>query len=100
MHDSTTCPICRGLPAGGSISDDEFFAFVAACRDELAVKQAAFERRIAGAGRWHYEIPDGALTVGSTQFRMTPIGTFSPEYQSWLWAWANEDFPEAARAAA
>jgi uncharacterized protein DUF6882 len=37
--------------------------------------------------------------IGDTRFGMTPIGTFSPEYQSWLWAWANEDFPEVARAA-
>ena len=31
---------------------------------------------------------------------MTPVGTHSPEYQSWLWAWANEDFPPVARDAA
>ena len=28
---------------------------------------------------------------------MTPIGTFSPEHQTWVWAWANEDFPLRAR---
>ena len=99
MHDSSTCPVCRGLPVGGSMSDDEFFAFLAACRDELAAKQAGFQQRIAGASRWQYEMADGSLTVGDTRFGMTPIGSFSPQYQSWLWAWANEDFPEAARAA-
>jgi len=45
MHDSSKCPICRGLPVGGSLSDDEFFVFLAACRDELADKQARFEQR-------------------------------------------------------
>jgi hypothetical protein len=99
MHDSSTCPICRGLPVDGSMSDEEFFAFLAACRDELADKQARFLSRIAGASRWQYEMADGSLTIGDTRFGMTPIGTFSPEHQSWLWAWANEDFPEAARAA-
>jgi hypothetical protein len=99
MHDSSTCPICRGLPAGGSMSDDEFFTFVATCRHELAAKQAGFQQRIAGGSRWNYEMAEGSLSIGDTRFGMTPIGTFSPEYQSWLWAWANEDFPAEARAA-
>jgi hypothetical protein len=99
MHDSSTCPICRGLPVGGSMSDEEFFALLAACRDELTDKQAGFLRRIAGASRWQYEMADGSLTIGATRFGMTPIGSFSPQYQTWLWAWANEDFPEVARAA-
>ena len=97
MHDSSTCPVCRGLPVAGSMSDDEFFAFVAVCRDELAVKQSGFQQRIAGASRWQYEMADGSLTIGDKRFSMTPIGSFSPEYQTWLWAWANEDFPDAAR---
>ncbi len=98
MHDSANCPICRGLPIGGSMSDEEFFAFLASCRDELAAKQAVFGQRIAGAAQWRYEMEDGSLTIGDTRFRMTPIGSFSPQYQTWLWAWANEDFPEARRA--
>jgi hypothetical protein len=99
MHDSSRCPICRGLPVGGSMSDEEFFAFLAACRDELAAKQACFQQRIAGAARWAYEMADCSLTIGTERFRMTPIGTHSPEYQTWLWAWANEDFPPVAREA-
>lgn len=99
MHDSSTCPICRGLPVGGSMSDDEFFAFLAACRDELTGKQTAFQQRIAGASQWRYEMSDGSLIIGAVRFGMIPIGSFSSEYQSWLWAWANEDFPEVARAA-
>ena len=98
MHDSSTCPVCHGLPIGGSMSDGEFFAFLAACRDDLAAKQSGFQQRIAGESRWQYEMSDGSLTIGDIGFGMTPIGTFSPEHQTWLWAWANEDFPEAARA--
>jgi hypothetical protein len=81
------------------MSDEAFFAFLAACRDELVTTQARFQRQIGDAPRWHYEMADGSLVIGGTCFHMTPIGTFSPEYQSWLWAWANEDFPEVARAA-
>ena len=100
MHDSSTCPTCRGLPIGDSMSDERFFSFVAECRDELALKQPRFQQRIAGATRWSYDLADCSLTIGSEQFRMSPIGTYSATYQSWLWAWANEEFPAAAHAAA
>jgi len=100
MHDSLSCPICRGLPVGGSMSDEEFFAFLTACRDELAVKQERFQLRVRGGARWSYEMADCSLTIGSARFPMTPVGTYSPDYQNWLWAWANEDFPLATREAA
>jgi hypothetical protein len=99
MHDSSKCPICRGLPVGGSMTDEEFFAFLSACRDELADKQARFQQRIRGAARWAYELTDCSLSIGSERFPMTPVGTHSPEYQTWFWAWANEDFPPEAREA-
>jgi len=81
------------------MSDEAFFAFLASCRDELAHKQAHFQKRIAGAQQWHYEMGQGSLVIGDLRFGMTPIGTFSADFQSWLWAWANEEFPEVARAA-
>ena len=99
MHDSSKCPICHGVPREGAMSDEEFFAFLGVCRDELTVKQTDFQKRIANARRWHYEMAEASLTIGEMRFGMTLIGTYSPEYQSWLWAWANEDFPEVARAA-
>ena len=100
MHDSSTCPICRTLPAGAALSDAAFDAFLAACRDELAAKQERFQQRIAGAARWFYEMADGSLTIGDTRFGMTPIGTYSAAHQSWLWAWANEAFPPVAKESA
>lgn len=100
MHDSSICPICSGLPVERSMTDAEFSAFLSACREELADKQSRFAKRIADAGRWSYDLQDGSLTIGSEQFPVTAVGTYSEEYQTWLWAWANEEFPEAARAAA
>jgi hypothetical protein len=97
MHDSSTCPICRDLPVGNSMSDAEFFTLLAACHAELADKQARFQLRIASAVRWYYDMAACSLTIGDERFGMTPIGTHSPEYQTWLWAWANEDFPAVAR---
>jgi hypothetical protein len=42
---------------------------------------------------------DRTLTIGDSIFGVTPIGTYSGAHNSWLWAWANEDFPVAARTA-
>lgn len=97
MHNSSTCPICRGLPVGASMSDKEFFTFLAACQDELREKQKRFQERIANASQWSYGMAVRSLMIGDVRFPMTPIGTFNPENQSWLWAWANESFPEQAR---
>lgn len=99
MHDSSNCPICRGLHVGKSLSDAEFFDFLAACRAELADKQRRFNERIAGAARWYYDMSNCSLNIGDERFGMTPIGTHSGEHQTWLWAWANEDFPAVAREA-
>jgi hypothetical protein len=82
------------------MSDREFFAFLGACRDELAAKQARIQQRVAGAAHWSYDLADCSLTIGGERFPMTPVGTHSAEYQTWLWAWANEDFPPRAREAA
>jgi len=100
MHDSSRCETCRGLPIGGSLSDADFSAFVGACRHELAAKQAVFQQRVQGGARWFYDMTDLSLTIDDIVLGMTPIGTYSSEYGSWLWAWANEDFPLTARRAA
>ena len=81
------------------MSDEEFFAFLDACRDELAEKQSQFKQLVGNAIGWYYDMQDCSLTLGSERFSMTPVGTHSPEYQTWLWAWANDEFPEVARAA-
>lgn len=99
MHDSSACEVCRGLPIGGSLSEDEFSALLASCRNELATKQVKFESRIQGTSRWSYDMAKGRLAIDDLCFGMTPIGTHSPAHNSWLWAWANEEFPEVARAA-
>ena len=97
MHDTTACPFCHGCVSDGSMSDAEFNAFIAACQQELDQKQSAFQARISGAGLWAYEMADGTMKIGDTCYPMVPIGTFSRTYQSWLWAWANEEFPARAR---
>ena len=57
-------------------------------------------RQTGGAARWLYEMADRSLTIGYTRFGMTLIGTDSAADQSWLWAWANEEFPPVAKGSA
>jgi hypothetical protein len=85
MHDSSTCEVCRGLPIQGSLSDDEFLAFLASCRKELAAKQEIFEHRIQAASRWFYDMADLTLAIDDLLFGITPIGTHSETNHSWLW---------------
>ncbi len=99
MHVSSQCPICRGNPTEGSMSDAEFAEFLAECRQELAELQAKFQLRMERGVEWFYDLSDCTLKIGNQMFAITPIGTFSPEYQTWLWAWANDDFPSRAREA-
>src|SRR5262245_40690031 len=99
MHNSTNCPVCRGLPGQGSMSDEQFHAFVTACREELAQKQSQFRARIESAGRWWCELEIATISFDERQFPITVVGSQSPQDQTWLWAWANECLPERARTA-
>jgi hypothetical protein len=100
MHDSSHCPICNGIAAGGEMTDDEFATFLEACRAELHAKQATFVERTKDAGKWAYDLETEQLTLGVETFGIVAVGTFSPSHESWLWAWANEDYPAGARKAA
>jgi hypothetical protein len=82
---------------GGSLSDEDFVAFLEHCRAELAGKQQGFLQRIRGLATWVYDMADCSLTVGQERYAMTPIGTHNSGRQTWLWAWANDRFPPAAR---
>jgi hypothetical protein len=97
MHDSSRCDICRGKPVGDSLSDAEFSAFLASCRRQSALKQREFAEEVQGASRWDYDMDNQTLSIGSVVYGMTPIGTYSPDHKTWLWAWANDAFPAAAR---
>ncbi|MFZ2269833.1 MAG: DUF6882 domain-containing protein [Azonexus sp.] len=83
-----------------SLSDDAFAEFQASCHRDLLSKQNHFKQHIAGASQWFYDMPSRRLEIGDSLFGMTPIGTYSSAYGSWLWAWANDDFPPEARALA
>lgn len=79
------------------MSDEAFFAFLDACRNELAAKQQAFNERLEPNAEWTYDLDSASLNIGRCKFSITAIGTHSSEYQTWLWAWANDTFPKTAR---
>ena len=75
------------------MSDVEFFAFLDTCRGELFGLQTLFQQRIEGGGQWSYDLSDCTLRIGNETFPITPVSTYSPEHETWLWAWANDEFP-------
>ena len=99
MHDSSTCPICQGQPTDGSMTDDEFASFLDGCRAELVAKQSGFVQSLSEDGKWDYDLANSSLRIGTCDYRITAIGTHNPELQTWLWAWANDTFPDSARSA-
>lgn len=82
------------------MSDEAFFGFLSACREQLSAKQMAFNERLEPNAEWSYDFESSSLTVGPKGFRITAIGTQNSVDQTWLWAWANEGFPASARDAA
>ena len=81
------------------MTDDEFAAFLDSCRSELATKQTAFANSLPDDAEWFYDLDVDLLRIGAHEYRITAIGTHNQELQTWLWAWANDTFPESARSA-
>lgn len=79
------------------MSEEQFNAFLEACRVELEQKQTAFFGQFADDVAWSFDIDQGTFSLNEQAFPMTPIGSFSEAHQTWLWAWANDSFPDAAR---
>jgi hypothetical protein len=100
VHDPSNCPTCRALPLGGSFTDEEFADFLSQCRSDLADRQAKFQRQIEGFGQWRYDLTELTLILGTACYPITPIGSWSAEHGTWLWAWANDSLPMQAREAA
>lgn len=97
MHDLSSCPLCQAAAIQGSMSDEEFRRYLTACRHELADKQSQFQRVLSQCQTWHYDLASCKINFNEKELHFVPIGTFSDSMNSWLWAWANPDFPEQAR---
>ena len=95
--DDHVCPTCKRADDSEAISHDDFMRIVEVAESELRTKQDFFQRRTAEIGTYFYDLDDCTLKLDDLVFRIVPIGTFSNPYQSWLWAWANDEFPTVAR---
>lgn len=96
MHNSTDCPICSGMSTNGGMTDIEFGNFLTQCRREYDVKQQRLGA-VVGNDSTAYDLFKNNLRIGARNFSTTAIGSFSPEYKTWLWGWANRNFPEVAK---
>lgn len=79
------------------MSNEQFKAFMEACRVELEEKQTEFFSRFADDVAWSFDIDQATIRLNDHVFPVTPIGSFSEPHETWLWGWANESFPDAAR---
>jgi hypothetical protein len=78
------------------MTDHEFAQLLSLCDREFVEKQEKFQMWIATSGMWFYDLEECTLTLGDTKFEVTPIGTYGATSGTWLWAWANSEFPPKA----
>ena len=86
------------------MTDEEFQNFLDACFRELETKQQKLidEFDIGSFQKFEFDfekaeiyfLNDGLVEV---QANIIPIGSFNSESSTWMWAWANEGFPQDLR---
>lgn len=88
-----------------SMEDDEFESFIDTSIDNLEAKQSNLEEKY-GLGyfdRYDLDVENEVITFSSSSGKrlkatFIPIGTFSPDKSSWMWAWNNQAFTDSLRA--
>lgn len=88
------------------MTDREFEAFVDGCYEELKAKQEALmeKYRLGEYDEFWFDQPSGTLQFKRGEgvelaFNVVPVGSWSGNSNSWMWAWANESVDEALKAA-
>lgn len=94
-HDSSNCPVCHTGHRQG-MSDPEFHVFLTRCRDELQAKQEKLIQRQHGVP-YQFDLETEVFTLGSRHKSCVAIGSYCPSRSTWLWAWANDSFPDRVR---
>jgi len=97
MHESSECPICQQLPADGSLTDEQFSAFMDSCQESLADLQNRFFDAIPDDAEWSYDLESGQFQIDGKSYPFVVIGSHNEELNTWLWGWANESLPSSAR---
>jgi len=69
--------------------------------DDYVIGQDSFSVEIDNYDKWHYSLDDLEIkfynNTSETIYNMVPIGTFSKEYDTFLWSWENEDLDEKTK---
>ena len=80
------------------MNNKEFEEFKQRCIKYLIEKQKVFNEEIKNYTKFYYDLKLMQLELKSfwqkRKYRITVIGTYSTVYSSWLWGWANKDFPD------
>lgn len=86
------------------MTDEEFQIFLDNCFEELEEKQQELIDKfdLGSFQKFEFDFDKGEiyfLNDGKTevQANIIPIGSFNSESKTWMWAWANEGFPENLR---
>lgn len=87
------------------MEDDEFESFIDTSIDNLEAKQSNLKEKY-GLGyfdRYDLDVENEVITFSSSSGKrlkatFIPIGTFSPDKSSWMWAWNNQAFTDSLRA--
>jgi len=78
--------------------DTQFAALLEKALEAYRSKQQAFAAAIKSFERWHIDAEMCHLQFSNSKgqtktFAITPIATYLPEPEDWVWAWANDAFP-------
>jgi len=87
------------------MTDEEFQIFLDTCFEELEIKQQKLieEFNIGSFQKFEFDFEKAEIYflnegLVEVQANIIPIGSFNSENNTWMWAWANEGFPEDLRA--
>lgn len=79
------------------MTDKEFEVFVDSCYEELKTKQASLMEayNLGQYDTYWFDQPSGTLQFKNNEkveleFNVVPVGSWSGNSNSWMWAWANE----------
>tara|TARA_Y100001960_G_C14225550_1_gene611162 strand:+ start:151 stop:576 length:426 start_codon:yes stop_codon:yes gene_type:complete len=63
-----------------------------------------FSAEVGECTNWYYDLDDLFIELTSEdntkRFNVIPVGSYSTEFNSFLWSWANEDLSEHTRSKA
>lgn len=86
----------------GNDVDRRFDALLVDAMEQYHLKQVELGKELAAFGKWHHDLDNCTIEfagdgVETRTESITPIATYMPSADSWLWCWADDALPERAR---